>query len=74
MQKIIYQKISQYTKQKFDDSTNIKDLGIDSLDFVEMVTDFEQKFNIEITDEELMEIKTVGDILELMKKYSSKIE
>lgn len=74
MQKIIYQKISQYTKQKFDDSTNIKDLGIDSLDFVEMVTDFEQKFNIEITDEELMEIKTVGDILELMKKHSSKIE
>lgn len=74
MQKIIYQKISQYTKQKFDDSTNIKDLGIDSLDFVEMITDFEQKFNIEITDEELMEIKTVGDILELMKKYSSKIK
>lgn len=74
MQKIIYQKISQYTKQKFDDSTNIKDLGIDSLDFVEMVTDFEQKFNIEITDEELMEIKTVGDILELMKKHSSKIK
>lgn len=74
MEKIIYQKIAQYTKRNFDDSTNIKDLGIDSLDFVEIVTDFEQKFNIEITDEELMEIQTVGDILNLMNKYSSKIK
>ena len=37
------------------------DLGADSLDTVELVMAFEDKFNISITDEDYEKIKTIGD-------------
>ena len=40
-----------------------EDLKADSLDVVALVMDLEQEFSIEIPDEALVEIKTVGDIL-----------
>lgn len=49
----------------------IEDLRADSLDVVELVMDMEQEFDVEIPDEELPKVKTVGDIvryLENMKK------
>ena len=44
------------------------DLGADSLDIVQMASEFEKAFKIEITDEEIMSIKTVADILEQLEK------
>jgi acyl carrier protein len=38
----------------------IKDLGIDSLDYIELIMEFEQEFNIRIPDTEGEQIKTVG--------------
>ncbi len=38
-----------------------EDLGADSLDLVEVVMEFEDKFGSEISDEEAQQIKTVGD-------------
>lgn len=45
------------------DSRLIEDLKADSLDVVELIMDLEQEFNIEIPDDELPKIRTVGDIL-----------
>lgn len=39
------------------------DLGADSLDAVELNMAFEDAFDIKISDEELAEMKTVGDIV-----------
>ena len=39
----------------------IDDLGADSLDIVELVMAFEEKFGIEIPDEDVEGLKTVGD-------------
>lgn len=39
-----------------------EDLGADSLDCVELLMAFEGEFNIEIPDEDVEKIKTVGDI------------
>lgn len=39
----------------------VDDLGADSLDTVELVMAFEEKFGLEIPDEEAEKIKTVGD-------------
>ena len=44
------------------------DLGADSLDLFELVMAFEEEYGVEIPPEELEDIATVGDILELMKK------
>lgn len=38
------------------------DLGLNSLDAVSMVTEFEDKFNIEIPDRDIKKLVTVGDI------------
>ncbi len=46
-----------------EQSRLIEDLKADSLDVVELIMDLEQKYNIEIPDDELPNIKTVGDIV-----------
>ena len=43
------------------------DLGADSLDVVDLVMSLEEEFNIEITDEEVENIKTVGDIVKYVE-------
>ena len=40
------------------------DLGADSLDVVDLVMSFEEEFDIEIPDDQVEKIKTVGDIEE----------
>ncbi|HEY5104125.1 MAG TPA: acyl carrier protein [Acidimicrobiales bacterium] len=42
------------------------DLGADSLDLVELVMALEETFNIEVAEDELKEIKTVGEAFELI--------
>ncbi|TPR54099.1 phosphopantetheine-binding protein [Metamycoplasma neophronis] len=70
-QEIIFKLLKCLTKTKFNLESNIKDLNIDSLDLVVLITDMEDKYNISITDEELMKLKTVGDIVNLLE---SKLE
>jgi acyl carrier protein len=47
----------------------VKDLGADSLDIVEMLMSFEEEFGISVPDEETVNIKTVGDVVELINKH-----
>lgn len=42
------------------------DLGADSLDPIEMRMGFEETFNIEITDDEVDALVTVGDVFALL--------
>ncbi len=39
------------------------DLGADSLDVVEMIMSIEDEFEVEIPDEQIENIKTVGDVV-----------
>lgn len=48
------------------ESRLIEDLHADSLDIVELVMDMEQEFDVEIPDELLPKIKTVGDIMQFL--------
>lgn len=53
------------------EETSFKDdLGVDSLDLLELVMAFEEEYNIELNPDELEGIYTVGDILEYIKKYT----
>ena len=45
------------------DANFIKDLGIDSLDYAEIVMEFEQVFNIRIPDTDSEKLKTIGDAI-----------
>ncbi|MEL7609815.1 MAG: acyl carrier protein [Bacillota bacterium] len=46
-----------------EDSRLIEDLKADSLDVVELIMDLEQESGIEIPEDELPKIRTVGDIV-----------
>jgi acyl carrier protein len=46
-----------------EDSNFIEDLGADSLDVVELVMALEEKFDIEIPDEDAEKILTVADAI-----------
>lgn len=48
-----------------------EDLGADSLDVVELVMALEDEFGIDIPDEEVGEIKTVGDAVNYIQKKQS---
>ena len=45
------------------------ELGFDSLDTVELIMEFEAKFNIKITDLEAQELKTVGDAIAYIESH-----
>lgn len=49
------------------ESAFVEDLGADSLDTVEMVMAAEEKFGIEISDEDAEKLRTVGDAVEYLK-------
>ena len=44
------------------------DLSADSLDLVELVMAFEDEFYLEIPDEDVENVKTVGDIVKYIEK------
>ncbi len=49
------------------DSVITDDLGADSLDVVDLVMTFEDEFGIEIPDDAVETIKTVGDIVKYIE-------
>lgn len=48
----------------------IEDIGIDSLGTYELMMDAEDRFGIEIADEQLMELKQIKDLVALVRSYS----
>ena len=54
------------------ESRVIEDLGADSLDVVEMLMSLEDNFNVTVTDEESVALKTVGDIVKLIDSKTAK--
>ena len=54
------------------ESKFVDDLGADSLDLVELIMAFEDKFGIEISDEDAEKIVTVKDALDYIDAHSKK--
>ncbi len=45
----------------------VKDLGVDSLDIVELIMALEERFGIEIPDEQAEKIVNVGDVVKYIE-------
>ncbi|MFA6739388.1 MAG: acyl carrier protein [Bacilli bacterium] len=54
-------------KKEIQPETNLRGLGIDSLDLVEIVMDAEEKFGVTFTNEELNNFKTVSDVIQAIQ-------
>lgn len=57
---ILIEKLGIAESEINPDANLIKDLGIDSLDYAEIVMDFEQTFDIRIPDDDAEKLATIG--------------
>lgn len=68
VKEIIIEKLGVDASEVTETSNFVNDLGADSLDIVELVMDFEKKFEIEIPDDEAGDnITTVGDAIKYIE-------
>lgn len=50
-----------------EDTVILRDLGVDSLDMIELVCAVEDEFDIEIADKKIKSIITIGDLIEYIE-------
>lgn len=68
VKKLIAENLDVADADSITEGTSITDdLGADSLDVVDLVVAVNDKFNVEIPDDEVENIKTVGDIVKYIE-------
>ena len=65
-----YVKTQSVTVQR--SSQLMEELGLDSMDTIELVFQLEDNFNIQISDDDLMGFKTVDDVVKYVEKRVNK--
>ena len=68
---MVFEKVKEILCQQLDveedkvtmESSITEDLGADSLDVVDLLMSLEDEFDMEVPDEEIENIKTVGDLV-----------
>ncbi|HQP38368.1 MAG TPA: acyl carrier protein [Polyangiaceae bacterium] len=69
---IIKEQLDVDDKDIKPESTFIEDLGADSLSLVELVLAFEERFEIDIPDEDTEKIRKVQDAIDYIEKHAKK--
>jgi acyl carrier protein len=67
LKKVISEQSGVEEKEITPKSNFTKDLGMDSLDLVEVVMSLESEFKLEISDEDAERLKTVQDAMDYLK-------
>ena len=57
-------------EEKITEDAVLKDLGINSIDFAELIFQLEEEFNIEIDDEAPRNIKTIGNLVAYLEEQT----
>ncbi len=70
IKEIIVEQLGANVDEVVLEASFIDDLGADSLDTVELVMALEEKFDIEIPDEDAEKITTVGEAIEYVKEHT----
>jgi acyl carrier protein len=68
---IIAEQLGVEESEVKDDASFTDDLNADSLDLVEMIMSLEEKFHVQINDEDAEQIKTVGQAVEFIYDHTS---
>jgi acyl carrier protein len=76
----IPRKVTEILKEKLGiaeseitpDANFVKDLGIDSLDYAEIVMEFEQTFDIRIPDDDAEKLQTFGQAVKYIQEKIKK--
>ncbi len=67
VKEVVVEQLNVSPDEVKEDSKFADDLGADSLDVVELVMSLEEKFDIEIPDEEAESIATVADAIKFIE-------
>jgi len=67
---LIHQIFARNDKYSFLCTANLKNLGADSLDTVELIMEFEKEFGISIPDDQAEKIGTVGDAVSYIEEHA----
>ena len=67
IKEIIIEQLNLQGVEITEDTSFKDDLGADSLDLFELVMAFEEEFGIEMPQDDLENIETVGDVIKLLK-------
>ncbi|HET9053653.1 MAG TPA: acyl carrier protein [Cyclobacteriaceae bacterium] len=68
---ILIEKLGIAESEITPDANLVKDLGIDSLDYAEIVMDFEQTFDIKIPDDDAEKLSTIGSAVKYIESKLS---
>ncbi len=66
---ILVDKLGVGPEEVKNDANFEDDLGGDSLDLVVVVVELEKDLHISVTDEEADQVKTVGEICDMVERY-----
>ena len=75
---MVFEKIKELLATQLDanadnitmDTRIADDLNADSLDVVEMLMSVEDEFSVQIPDEDIESLKTVGDVVEYIQNHT----
>ena len=66
--------VEQYCEVKAEDMTNEmrfrEDLGFSSLDFMSFLGELEDTFDVELDEDEMLKVLTIGDALEILAELA----
>lgn len=74
LKKMMASQLNLKEEKLTDNARIIEDLGADSLDIVEMFMTLEEEFDLTIPDENVVELKTVGDVISYIESEIQKQE
>ena len=63
----IAEQLAVDVKEVTEEKSFIEDLNADSLDLTELIMTLEEKFNVEIADDQAEKLKTVKDVVDFVK-------
>lgn len=67
LKKVICEYVDVNPEEIREDSRFIEDLGFTSYDFMSLVGELEDKYDIEINERDVVNVKTVGQAIEYIK-------
>ena len=67
IKEVVVEQLSVSADEVKEDAKFVEDLGADSLDVVELVMALEEKFDIEIPDDEAEKIATLKDVVDYIE-------
>ena len=71
VKKLLCDQLDLEEEQVTEEAEVIEDLGADSLDIVDLVMTLEEEFDTEIPDEDIENLKTVGDIVKYIEDHAA---